>query len=82
MIDDVSPGESSRSEFVKQLREGSNFLNTQRDDITNLWNQTSGIEIVSFYETKTTAVVKKVGTLKIPLCSTLFVLISCLVFFG
>jgi hypothetical protein len=64
MIGDVSPGESSRSDFVKQLREGSNFLDTQRDDITSLWDQTSGIEIVSFYETKKTAVVKKVRILR------------------
>jgi len=59
MIDDVSHGQSSRSDFVKQLQEGANFLDTQRDDITSLWDQTSSIEIVSFYETKTTAVVKK-----------------------
>jgi len=61
MIDDVSPGQSSRSDFVKQLQEGTNFLDTQRDDITSLWDQTPGIEIVSFYETKMTAVVEKVG---------------------
>jgi hypothetical protein len=63
--DDVSPGQSSRSDFVKQLREGTNFLDTQRDDITSLWDQMDGIEIVSFYETKTTPVVKKVKTLRI-----------------
>jgi hypothetical protein len=70
MIDDVSPGESSRSDFVKQLREGSSFLDTQRDDITSLWDQTAGIQIVSFYETKTTAVVKKVRILRIAFCTT------------
>jgi len=59
MIDDVSHGQSSRAEFVKQLQEGANFLDTQRDDITSLWDQASDIEIVSFYETMTTAVVKK-----------------------
>jgi hypothetical protein len=64
MIDDASPGESSRSEFVKQLREGSNFLDTHRGDITSLWDQTAGIQIVSFYETRTTAVVKKVTILR------------------
>jgi len=82
MIDDVSLGQSTRSDFVKQLREGTNFLNTQREDITSLWDKTADIEIVSFYETKTTAVVKKVRILRIPLCTTLYVLISCLVSFG
>jgi hypothetical protein len=79
MIDDVSPGQSSRSDLVKQLQEGSNFLDTQRDDITNLWDQALSIEIVSFYETKMTPVVKKVVILRIPFCTTL---ISCLVFLG
>jgi hypothetical protein len=65
MIDDVLPAESSRSDFVEQLREGSSFLDTQRDDITSLWDQTAGIQIVSFYETKTTAVVRKVTILRI-----------------
>jgi hypothetical protein len=65
MIDDVSPGQSSRLDLVKQLQEGTNFLDTQRDDITSLWDQIPGIEIVSFYETKTTPVVKKVKTLRI-----------------
>jgi hypothetical protein len=60
MVDDVSLGQSSRSDFVKQLEEGTNFLDTQRDDITSLWDQAPGIEIVSFYETKTMAVVTKV----------------------
>jgi hypothetical protein len=70
MIDDVSPRESSRSDFVKQLREGSSFLDTQRNDITSLWDQTASIQIVSFYETKTTAVVKKVRILTIAFCTT------------
>jgi len=59
MIDDVSSGQSSRLDFVKQLQEGTNFLATQKEDIKSLWDQTPGIEIVSFYETKMTAVVKK-----------------------
>jgi len=65
MIDDVSPGKSTKPDFVKQLHEGSDFLDTQRDNITSLWDQTSGIEIVSFYETKRTAVVKKVRILRL-----------------
>jgi hypothetical protein len=65
MIDDVSPGQSSRSDLVKQLQEGSKFLDTQRDDITSLWDQIPGIEIVSFYETKMTPVVEKVVILRI-----------------
>jgi hypothetical protein len=65
MIDDTSPGQSTKSDFVKQLQEGTNFLDTQRDDITSLWDQTPGIEIVSFYETKTTAVVRRVRILRL-----------------
>jgi hypothetical protein len=63
MADDVSHGQSSRSDFVKQLQEGANYLDTQRDDITSLWDQKSGVKIVSFYETNITAVVKKVRIL-------------------
>lgn len=59
MIDDLSPGQSSRSDFIKQLQEGTNFLATQKEDIKSLWDQTPGIQIVSFYETMMTTVVKK-----------------------
>ncbi|KAF8246653.1 hypothetical protein K440DRAFT_683829 [Wilcoxina mikolae CBS 423.85] len=60
MVEDVSQGKkTSRSELVKQLREGSDFLDTQRDDITNLWGPTSNIQIFSFYETKKTPTVRK-----------------------
>jgi len=77
MIDDLSPGQSSRSDFIKQLQEGTNFLATQKEDIKSLWDQTPGIQIVSFYETMMTTVVKKVRILRIPFCTTLT---SCLVF--
>jgi hypothetical protein len=61
MVEDKLPGETSRFELVKQLREGSNFLDTQRDDIVNLWGPTSNIQIFSFYETKRTQTVTKVS---------------------
>jgi hypothetical protein len=64
MVEDVSLSQrASRSNLVEQLREGSNFLDTYRDDITSLWGSISDIEIVSFYETKKTVTVKRVKIL-------------------
>jgi hypothetical protein len=64
MVEDMSLAPQSRSNFVKQLKEGSNFLVTHKEEITNLWDPSStshsDIKIVSFYETKKTATVKKV----------------------
>jgi hypothetical protein len=55
MVEDVSHGDSSAwDSFTKQLDEGSNLLRTQRDDITYLLGPTSDIQVISFYETKTT----------------------------
>lgn len=48
--------------FVRQLEAGSAYLNMYRGDITGLWNSGKEIEIVSFYETKTTSSVSKVRT--------------------
>ncbi|KAF8542128.1 hypothetical protein BDD12DRAFT_428180 [Trichophaea hybrida] len=62
MVKDVSPLAASRLEIIQQLEEGSNFLNTQKDDITNLWDAASEIEILSFYETKKTVTVGKSAT--------------------
>ncbi|KAF8242423.1 hypothetical protein K440DRAFT_121039 [Wilcoxina mikolae CBS 423.85] len=56
-IQEESRGESSRPEFLRQLRKGSNFLRTQKEDITNLWVHSHAVEIVSFYETRKTAAV-------------------------
>jgi len=62
MVQDVSPRAISRLEILRQLEEGSIFLNTQRDDITNLWDSACGIEILSFYGTRKTMTVRKVDT--------------------
>ncbi|KAF8248450.1 hypothetical protein K440DRAFT_254380 [Wilcoxina mikolae CBS 423.85] len=59
MIGDESPNDVSRREFIKQFEEGSNFLNTQRDDIISLFDRPSRIAISSFYEAVRTPSVRK-----------------------
>jgi hypothetical protein len=62
MVEGVSHGDSSAWKlFINQLDEGSNLLRTQRDDITYLLDPTSGIEVISFYETKATQGLQKVS---------------------
>jgi hypothetical protein len=39
----------------------SNFVRTQRDDITYLFDRESNVEIITFYETKSQSTLKKVG---------------------
>lgn len=36
IVQDESRGPFSKTEFIQQLRESSNFLNTQRENITNI----------------------------------------------
>ncbi|KAF8241553.1 hypothetical protein K440DRAFT_591862, partial [Wilcoxina mikolae CBS 423.85] len=62
MVKDDSPGTYSNLEILQQLSEGSNFLDTQRENITNLWDSSSKIEILSFYETRKTKAVGKLPT--------------------
>lgn len=58
MVEDMSgEAETSRSMLLKQLRENSEFLEAQRDNLTDIWD---GRRIVSFYETVKTPTVKKV----------------------
>ncbi|RPB06396.1 hypothetical protein P167DRAFT_514553, partial [Morchella conica CCBAS932] len=52
-------GSGSKTEFIKQLNEGSYFLDTQREDISSLWESVSDIEIATFYEIKRTPTVSK-----------------------
>jgi hypothetical protein len=63
MVKESLTDDSSRVQLVKHLEQGSLFLETQREDITSLWNGTSPskVDIFSFYETKKTATVKKVS---------------------
>jgi hypothetical protein len=49
---------STRLDLVQQLSEGSNFLNTQWEDIVNLWPTGSDIKIVRFYERRKSPTVK------------------------
>jgi hypothetical protein len=64
MIQDTAPGDdSSRVNFVKQLSANSSFLYTLREDITYLLDATSGIEIISFYETMPIRALVKVRSL-------------------
>jgi hypothetical protein len=59
MVDDLSGGkETSRLRLLMQLRENSEFLDTQRDALDDIW---SGRKIISFYEVEKTRVVQKVG---------------------
>lgn len=58
-------GSGSKTEFIKQLNEGSYFLDTQREDISSLWESVSDIEIATFYEIKRTPTVSKVGSKEI-----------------
>jgi hypothetical protein len=65
MVNDVSPRATAELDILQQLDEGSDFLNTQREDITNLWDSSSKIDILSFYETRKTMTVGKVPTVEV-----------------
>jgi hypothetical protein len=60
MVEDLSGGvETARKRLLMQLRENSEFLDTQRDELSDssIW---LGRKIVSFYEVERTRVVQKV----------------------
>jgi hypothetical protein len=58
MVQDMSPDlESQPTKLLQQLREGSEFLESQRDELVNIW---VGRRIISYYETVGTPTVKKV----------------------
>jgi hypothetical protein len=61
MVEDTGGKSSTRLDLVQSLSEGSNFLNTQRADIVNLWPDGSDITIVSFYESLKSPTVEKVS---------------------
>jgi hypothetical protein len=63
MVDAEAGGyETSRHNLLKQLREGSEFLETQKEGLSHIWEEYRP-KIISFYETAQTATVAKV-TLK------------------
>jgi hypothetical protein len=58
MVDDMSSrAESNSMDLLYQLREGSEFLETQADGLTGIWSQFC---VVSFYETLKTPTVARV----------------------
>lgn len=52
--------ETSRSNLLKQLREGSEFLEVQKDELSYIWEEYKP-NIVSFYETVQTPTVEMVS---------------------
>jgi hypothetical protein len=51
---------STRRDLVSQLKQGSPFLESQKEDFWNLWDSLKKPEIFSFFETVKTATVKEV----------------------
>jgi hypothetical protein len=56
---EIDSGSTQRRYLLMQLGEGSEFLETQREDLMNVWKNFKG-KIVSFFETVKTLSVKKV----------------------
>jgi hypothetical protein len=57
MVKDMSSDlESQQTKLLLQLREGSESLESQRDELVDIWN---GRKIISYYETVDTPTVKK-----------------------
>jgi hypothetical protein len=59
MVDIETGGQESRVNLLKQLKEGSEFLETQKEDLSRIWKEFQG-KIVSFYEIVKTPTVQKV----------------------
>jgi hypothetical protein len=60
MVDAESGGyETSRHNLLRQLRDGSEFLENQKEELSNIWKEYQP-KIVSFYETAPTPTVEKV----------------------
>lgn len=59
MVREMCTGtESQRMKLLHQLREGSNFLESQRDELVDIWSK---LKVVSYYETVATPTVQKVS---------------------
>ncbi|KAI9769491.1 MAG: hypothetical protein M1840_003968 [Geoglossum simile] len=50
MVDTETGGQESRVNLLKQLKGGSEFLESQKEDLSRIWKEFQG-KIVSFYET-------------------------------
>ncbi|KAF8241219.1 hypothetical protein K440DRAFT_665405, partial [Wilcoxina mikolae CBS 423.85] len=62
MVDAESGGyETSRHNLLRQLREGSEFLENQKEELSYIWEEYKP-KIVSFYETVQTSTVKRSGS--------------------
>jgi hypothetical protein len=60
MVTDLSDGmDNARLRLSRQLKEYSEFLETQREDLVDIW---PGRRIFSFYETEFTPTLQKVRT--------------------
>jgi hypothetical protein len=60
MVDAESGGyETSRHNLLRQLREGSEFLENQKEDLSYIWEEHKP-KIISFYESVQTPTVKRV----------------------
>jgi hypothetical protein len=60
MVDAESGGhETSRNNLLRQLSEGSAFLETQKEELSYIWDEWKP-KIVSFYETVATPTVERV----------------------
>jgi hypothetical protein len=59
LLDIESGGQESRRNLLMQLKEGSEFLENQKHDLSYIWEGFEG-RIVSFYETVKTKTIKKV----------------------
>jgi hypothetical protein len=58
MVDAESGGyETSRHNLLRQLREGSEFLENQKEDLRYIWEEHKP-KIISFYESVQTPTVK------------------------
>ena len=61
MVDAESGGyETSRHNVLRQLREGSEFLENQKEELSYIWKEYTP-KIVSFYETAPTPTIERVG---------------------
>jgi len=60
MVDDETDYTQKIQNLLAQLREGSEYLENQREALTRVWNDFRGM-VCTFYETQLTKSVKKVG---------------------
>lgn len=57
MVEDISSSPEPSLYLLRQLRENSQFLETQKELLVHVW---PSLQVVSFYETELTPTVKKV----------------------